>query len=102
MYRIAGCTRCEGDQFLDRIDDEWTCLQCGKRVEADRAVSLPPMKIPALPDQSHNIKHYRDSHRDEMFQDWANMHRTEFFDTWSLTSSKWSKLQRRWREKVAV
>ncbi|HWO73867.1 MAG TPA: hypothetical protein VNN21_09955 [Dehalococcoidia bacterium] len=31
---IRGCTRCHGDLFFDRFEEDFFCLQCAKRVSA--------------------------------------------------------------------
>ena len=30
-YRLGGCSRCGGDQYLDEAEREWCCFQCGRR-----------------------------------------------------------------------
>ena len=44
-----GCMRCGGDLFLDQLeartprdDDEYVCLQCGRRVQRTRDDMLVP------------------------------------------------------------
>jgi hypothetical protein len=39
MFVLKGCPRCGGDLFSG-IDDEFTCIQCGKDVAAGMVPSL--------------------------------------------------------------
>lgn len=35
---VNGCPRCGGDLFLDRYEEEFFCLQCGRRTAIARAL----------------------------------------------------------------
>jgi len=42
QFRLRACTRCAGDAYVDSSDyePEWRCLQCGRTVQPQAAVSL--------------------------------------------------------------
>ena len=47
VFRPRACTRCGGDAFLDRGDDnDWRCLQCGRTV-AVAAISTEKVPVAA-------------------------------------------------------
>ena len=40
---LHSCPRCRGDLFLDEEGPEYACLQCGRALDAHRAVGRAPV-----------------------------------------------------------
>ncbi len=109
MYRLKGCPKCHGDMFLERYpNSEWCCLQCSFRQPLMPLTVLPyvgdPNLRPGGPEgvNSHARSQFYDDNMVKMQADYERFGPRRFYDLWDIGKGRWSKLQKRWREKVTA
>lgn len=97
MIAFKSCPKCGDDMEWEADDDDWACIQCGRRVPLMSRLGVMITPIPPKPRAGPRILHrYYEANRARIIKEVEVLGEETARQRWGIAGGNWTRRKKRW------